>query len=101
MNIASLFVLSSLCEGLPNVLLEAMVCGVPVISSDCSYGPREIITNGNNGLLVPRADEKTLADAMLTLLKDENLRKKFSQNGKRRAEVFRIEKILPQYEELF
>lgn len=101
MNIASIFVLASLWEGFPNVLLEAMVCGVPVISTDCSSGPREIITNGKNGILIPPADEKTLADAMLTLLKDENLRKKFSKNGKRRAEDFRIEKILPQYEELF
>lgn len=101
MNIASIFVLSSLWEGFPNVLLEAMECGVPVVSTDCSSGPREIITNGKNGILIPPADERALADAMLTLLKDENLRKKFSKNGKRRAEDFRIEKILPQYEELF
>jgi len=101
MNRASIFVLSSLWEGFPNVLLEAMVCGVPIISTDCPSGPSEIITNGKNGILVPPADEKTLADAMLTLLKDENLRNKFSKNGKRRAEVFRIEEILPQYEELF
>ncbi len=101
MNIASIFVLSSLWEGFPNVLLEAMACGIPVISTDCYSGPREIITNGKNGILVPPADERRLAEAMLTLLRDKNLRKKLSEEGRKRAEDFRIEKILPQYEELF
>ena len=101
LNKASIFVLSSLWEGFPNVLLEAMVCGVPVISTDCPSGPSEIITNGKNGILVPPADEEALAEAMLKLLKNKNLRKHFSIKGKKRAEDFRIEKILPQYEELF
>lgn len=101
MNRASIFVLSSIWEGFPNVLLEAMACGVPVISTDCSSGPRELITNGKNGILVPSEDEEKLAGAILTLLKDENLRKKLSEEGKKRAEDFRIEKIFPQYEELF
>jgi glycosyltransferase involved in cell wall biosynthesis len=100
-NKASVFVLSSLWEGFPNVLLEAMACGVPVISTDCASGPSEIITNGKNGILVPPADEEALAEAMLKLLKNKNLRKNFSARGKRRAQDFRMEKILPQYEELF
>ena len=101
MNRASLFVLSSLWEGFPNVLLEAMACGVPVISTDCPSGPGEIITNSINGILVSSGNEKALAEAMLSLLKDENLRKKFSKENKKRVEDFRIEKILPKYEELF
>jgi len=101
MKRASLFVSSSLWEGFPNVILEAKALGVPVISTDCHSGPSEIITNGKNGILVPPADEKALSEAMLNLLKNKNLRRRFSIKGKKRAEYFSIEKILPQYEELF
>ena len=98
MKNASLFVLSSLWESFALVIVEAMACGVPVISTDCPSGPGEIITPGENGMLVSPADEKALAEAMLKLLEDESLRRKFSCEGKKRAEDFRIEKILPQYE---
>jgi len=83
MRNASLFVLSSLWESFAIVLTEAMACGVPIISTDCPSGPGEIITNGKNGTLVPPADEKALADSMLKLLADEDLRRKFSDEGKR------------------
>jgi len=98
---ADIFVLSSDYEGLPCVILEAMACGVPVVSTDCPSGPGEIITNGQNGFLVPVSDDRALADALLTLLKNKDLRKKISAEGKKRVEDFGIEKILPQYEELF
>jgi len=101
MKNASIFVLSSLSESFAIVIIEAMACGTPVISTDCPSGPGEIITNSINGILVSSGNEKALADAMLTLLKDENLRKNFSREGKKRAEDFRMEKILPKYEELF
>ena len=101
MNNASLFVLSSLWEAFAIVIIEAMVCGVPVISTDCPYGPSEIIINGKNGILVPPADEKAVAEAMLNLLKNKNLRKQLSEEGRKRAKDFRIEKILRKYEELF
>ena len=98
---ADIFVLSSDYEGLPMVLLETMACGTPIVSTDCPSGPSEIITNGKNGILVPPGDEEALARAIYKLLKDEKLRKKFSAEGKKRAKDFRIENILPQYEELF
>lgn len=101
MRNATVFVLSSLWESFALVIVEAMTCGVPVISTDCPSGPGEIITNGENGILVPPKDEQALADAILNLLKDENLRKRLAEEGRKRAEDFRIEKILPRYEELF
>ncbi|MFN3739293.1 MAG: glycosyltransferase [Thermodesulfovibrionales bacterium] len=98
---ANLFVLSSLYEAFGNVVLEAMACGVPVISTRCPSGPDEIITDGVNGLLVPVGDEDALAEAILRLLGDKELRQRLAKAGKKRAEDFRIEKIIAEYERVF
>ena len=100
MKHASLFVLSSLWEGLPNVLLEAMACGTAVIATDCPSGPSEIITSGKNGILVPTEDEQALAEAIRILLKDERLRTRYALEGRKRAEDFRMEIILQRYEDI-
>ena len=70
---AKMFVLSSLWEGLPTVLLEALAIGIPVISTDCPSGPAEILDNGRYGLLVPMGDDRLMAKAMLEVLSGENL----------------------------
>lgn len=64
------FVLSSYFEGYPNALLEAMACGVPCISTNCMFGPSDIIKNKENGLLINVGDEDNLAEALRILLKN-------------------------------
>lgn len=79
---ASLFVLSSDYEGMPNALMEAMAMGIPVISTDCPCkGPAELIEDGVSGLLVPVGEEKEMASAMMRVLKDREFWKRLSRNG--------------------
>jgi len=98
---ADVFVLSSLVEGLPTVLIEAMACGVPVVATDCPSGPREIITHGENGLLVLAADPEDIAKAILRVLEDRELATKLTDNAKERAGDFNAAKITRKYETLF
>ena len=70
MKKASVFVLSSAWEGLPNVLIQAMALGVPVAATDCRSGPREILEGGRLGPLVPVGEAQRLADAILGCLRD-------------------------------
>jgi glycosyltransferase involved in cell wall biosynthesis/SAM-dependent methyltransferase len=101
MAAADVFVLSSLFEGFGNVIVEAMACGVPVIATDCPYGPREIISDGKNGILVKPEDASALARAILEVLNDDEMRKRLSVEGKDRANDFNAHTIAAEYEELF
>ncbi len=99
---ASMFVLSSDSEGMPNALMEAMALGIPVISTDCPCGgPDMLIEDGVNGLLVPVGDEKALAEAMSNLLDDDELAKRLSAEGLKIRETAKADTILSQWKNYF
>lgn len=81
---ASIFVLTSKQEGMPNALMESMVSGLAVVSTDCPCGgPAELIEDGVNGILIPVDDEKALAEALDKLLSDEEYRNRLGENAKK------------------
>ncbi len=88
---AKLFVHSSRFEGLPTVLIEALICGVPVISSDCPTGPSEILKKGTIGLLYDVGDSETLKKQILELLKNSIEYKNYKERAIKRSLDFRKE----------
>ena len=93
---ASLFVLSSRHEGMANVLIEAMACGCPVVSTNCPFGPDEILEGGRWGGLVPVGNPEALADAMARALDNPPPRHELRD----RASFFSVERAVVLYEEL-
>lgn len=126
MSRSKIFVLSSLWEGFPNALLEAMACGLPVISFDCKSGPREILSQNPDinkeindieyaeyGVLVPVPDgkfygfdtsllyqEKLLATSIIKLLENKELYKKYAALSSERIKDFELNKIANKYFEM-
>lgn len=96
---ADVFVLSSLVEGFGNVIIEAMALGIPVISTDCPSGPAEIIEHGVNGMLVPMKDHNKMAEYILNVLSNSELRQNLSKSGIIRSEDFSALKMSQSYEE--
>lgn len=98
---ASALILSSRYEGLPMVLLEAMSYGVPPVAFACQCGPKDTITDGENGLLVKEGDVEALATAINRLIEDETLRKSMGENALQGAANFHIDRVMAKWVELF
>lgn len=97
---ATVFVLASRVEGYPNALVEAMSMGAAVISTDCDFGPAEIIQHGVNGWLVPVNATEALKNAIDKLLEDEQLRITLSSNARRINETNSIDNIAEEWNNL-
>ena len=108
---ADCFIFTSNYEGFPNVLVEALSCKLPVISSDCRSGPREILAPKSDisfqlkrsiemakyGILVPINSKKELVEAMNLIIESDSLRDSYIKKGKSRAEYFNKNRILDKF----
>lgn len=98
---SSVFVLPSVSEGMPNVLLEAMACGCPVVASDIAGGVvREILEDGASGVFVPVGDVAALADAIVNVLDRQDLRRSLTAAGDRRVRHFNVPEVIELNQEL-
>ncbi len=95
-----MYVLTSYREGLPLVLLEAKANHLPLISFDIVSGPREIITDGKDGVLIPPYDTERMAEEIYRLLENDEKRREMSKKSDLRTELFEKEKILNQWRAL-
>jgi glycosyltransferase involved in cell wall biosynthesis len=98
---SSCLVLSSRFEGFGMALVEAMACGLPVVSYACPAGPGDIITDGVDGFLVPPGDEKALADRICTVIGDDGLRNRMGEAAFRSSARYDIDRIVSMWMDLF
>ena len=98
---SSMLVMSSHYEGFPMVMIEAMACGLPVVTFDYKCGPRDIIDHEINGLLVRDGDIEGLANALMRLMDDDELRQKMGENARLVVGRYSEEKVMSKWQELY
>ncbi|MBD8016994.1 glycosyltransferase family 4 protein [Kaistella pullorum] len=97
----SIYAMTSETECFPMVLLEALSVGLPVISCDAPTGPRHIITDGEDGIVVPYKNLDIFTQKLEQLMTDENLRQKMGAKGRENVQRFAIDKVMQQWRTLF
>ena len=98
---SSLLAMSSNYEGFPMVMIEAMSCGLPVVTFDYKCGPRDIITPEVNGLIVPNGDIQAFADALVRIMKDTEMRSRMGREALRVTERYSLETVMKSWNNLF
>ena len=98
---SSILVQPSRTEGFGLVLVEAMACGLPVVAFDCENGPRSLITNGEDGYLIPAYDIEKFSERLMSLMNDEKLRKEMGERSLAKSQKYQISKIAQQWKQLF
>lgn len=99
-NRAGVFVFASRTEGFPNAILEAMCFGIPTISTDCDFGPSEIINDKENGYLIPVGNQEFMEKRLKSLINDDELRSKFSKNAIQSTEDFHCDAVVNKWDEV-
>jgi glycosyltransferase involved in cell wall biosynthesis len=98
---SSIFTLPSRFEGFGLVIIEAMACGVPVVAFDCENGPRNIILNNQDGILVKAFDVDEYAESLLRLMHDDQLRAQMGNRAFESSKRYSIKDIAMQWKNLF
>ena len=95
------YVMSSRFESFGLVLIEAMSCGLPVISFDCKYGPKSIIQKGETGMLVPQGDIKEMAKAICLMIENDEGRQRMAVNARQESKKYHPQNIMPIWHEFY
>lgn len=98
---SSMLVMSSNYEGFPMVMIEAMACGLPVVAFDFKCGPKDIIRNEENGLIIHNGDIKALADGIMKLMEDTENRKRMSLNARKIVDTYSEKAVMEKWIGLF
>ncbi len=97
---ASIYTMCSRYEGMPLILLEAMSYALPIVVFDCPSGPRELVTNGENGFLIAMNDKKTFSEKVTALMNNTQMRDVMGARGSQISENFQLDKILVLWQDL-
>ena len=97
----SILILTSLCESFSLVIPEAMSCGLPVVSFDCPYGPRDIITDGEDGFLIPQFNIELFVEKLSFLMDNQEIRIKMGKKAIESSRRYDAKQIMPKWKDLF
>lgn len=98
---SSIFALSSVYEGFPMVLIEAMSSGLPMVAYDCPRGPAELVRDGRNGRLIPDGDQAAFTAALLELIEDDDARRRMGAAAHAGARQYELSALVPRWQSLF